>query len=126
MAQHKLKINPRKGVVVPPDVPNIFDAAELNDVKKLQVALEYYDVNERDPSGLTPLHYAASTLANDAIDLLLSQPNIDATLRDNFGRTASFVAIESWDYLGTETADKLYPHCYPRAGILRQELGLDQ
>lgn len=113
MALPKFKSQPRKGLDVPPEVPNIFAAAENNDVKALEVALQYYDVNEQDVSGLTPLHYAASTLANRTIDRLLSEPNIDATLCDNFGRSAATVAFECWAGLSTKVVDKLNPHCYP-------------
>lgn len=93
MAMPKPKPFGWKGTSVPPEVPNIFTAAENNDVNALQIALQHYDVNEQDESGLTPLHYAASTLSNRAIDLLLSQPGIDATLADDFGRSAATVAF---------------------------------
>ncbi len=56
MAIPKPKLFQQKGTIVPPEVPNIFTAAENNDVKALDLALQYYDVNERDESGMTPLH----------------------------------------------------------------------
>ncbi len=113
MAMPKPKLFGRKGTSVPPEVPNIFKAAENNDVKALEIALQHYDVNEQDESGLTALHYAASTLANHAIDRLLNEPGIDASIADNFGRSAATVAYESWNDLADSVVEKLNPHCYP-------------
>lgn len=113
MAMPKPKLLQRKGTAVPPDVPNIFSAAENNDVNALQLALEFYDVNEQDVIGMTPLHYAASTLSNQAIDVLLAHPDIDASISDDFGRSAATVAFECWNMLSDRIVDKLNPHCYP-------------
>ena len=113
MAMPKPKLFGRKGTSVPPEVPNIFSAAENDDVKALDIALQHYDVNEQDESGLTALHYAASTLANRAIDRLLNEPGIDATIADDFGRSAATVAYESWNDLADRVVEKLNPHCYP-------------
>ena len=113
MAMPKPKPLQRKGTIVPPEVPNIFAAAEANDVKALDLALKFYDVNERDETGMTPLHYAASTLSNRTIDRLLAHPHIDATLADQFGRSAATVAFECWNSLSDHVVDKLNPHCYP-------------
>jgi len=110
MAIPKPKLQLQKGTVVPPDVPNIFTAAENDDVAALELALEYYDVNESD---MTPLHYAASTLSIRTIDRLLAHPDIDATLPDKFGRSAATVAFECWGELSDRIVDKLNPHCYP-------------
>jgi ankyrin repeat protein len=97
----------------PPNIPNIFTAAESNDARALSLALTFYDVNERDAIGMTPLHYAASTRANRAIDLLLARPDIDATIADQFGRSAATVAFECWAELSDDIVDKLNPVCYP-------------
>lgn len=113
MGMPKPKSHLYKGIVVPPDVPNIFSAAENNDVRALELALEYYDVNERDECDMTPLHYAASTLSSRTIDRLLAHPDIDATLADKFGRSAATVAFECWNLLSDNIVDKLNPHCYP-------------
>ena len=113
MAMPKRKWLPQKGPNVPPEVPNIFSAAENNDVRALERALEYYDVNEPDESGMTPLHYAASTLSSRTIDRLLAHPDIDASLSDDFGRSAATVAFECWNLLSDTIVDKLNPHCYP-------------
>ncbi|MEW8350852.1 MAG: ankyrin repeat domain-containing protein [Candidatus Thiodiazotropha taylori] len=113
MAIPKPKQRERKGINVPPEVPNIFVAAENDDVKALDRALEYYDVNERDESGMTPLHYAASTLSRRTIKRLLDHPKIDATLADKFGRSAATVAFESWRELSDDIVNELNPHCYP-------------
>lgn len=113
MAMPKPKLLERKGTVVPPEVPNIFSAAENNDVKALDLAMQFYSVNEQDAIGMTPLHYAASTLSNQAIDKLLAHPDIDATLADDFGRSAATVAFECWGELADKIVDKLNPHCYP-------------
>jgi ankyrin repeat protein len=113
MALPKLKSLPRKGQDVPPQVPNIFSAAENNDVKALELALTFYNVNEPDVVGMTPLHYAASTLSNLTIDRLLAHPELDATLCDQFGRSAATVAYECWNELSDRVVDKLNLHCYP-------------
>ena len=113
MALPKLKTFPGKGTDMPPELPNIFSAAERNDVKALELALEFYDVNEQDETGMTPLHYAASTLSNNTIDKLLAHPQIDATICDEFGRSAATVAYECWGPLSDRIVDKLNPHCYP-------------
>ncbi len=113
MVTPKPKSNIRKGILIPPGVPDIFLAAENNDLQALEVALEYYDVNARDECEMTPLHYAASTLSNLTIDRLLAHPDIDATLSDKFGRTAATVAHECWNHLSDHFVDKLNPHCYP-------------
>jgi ankyrin repeat protein len=97
----------------PPNIPNIFSAAENNDVPALDLALTFYDVNERDSIGMTPLHYAASTRANRAIDRLLEHPDLDATLADQFGRSAATVAFECWAELSDDIVDKLNRVCYP-------------
>ncbi len=112
MAMPKLKSSPRKGIQIPPDIPNIFSAAENNDVNALTLALEYYDVNEQDVIGMTPLHYAASTLSNQTIDTLLAHPDIDATIADQYGRSAATVAFECWNDLADRVVDKLNEHCY--------------
>ncbi len=113
MALPKPKLKPRKGHVIPPDIPNIFSAAENNDVAALELALEHYDVNEQDESGLTPLHYAASTLSTRTRDRLLAHPDIDASIADDFGRTAATVAYECWGDLAETYIDQLNPFCYP-------------
>lgn len=113
MAMPKTKLQLQKGTVVPPEVPNIFSAAENNDVRALELALEYYDVNERDECDMTPLHYAASTLSNLTINRLLAHPDIDATLADKYGRSAATVAFECWNLLSDQIVDKLNVHCYP-------------
>lgn len=113
MAMPKPKLLQRKGPFVPPEVPNIFSAAENNDVKALDLALEFYDVNEQDATGMTPLHYAASTLSNLAVERLLAHPDIDASIADDFGRSAATVAFECWGALSDSMVDRLLPHCYP-------------
>jgi Ankyrin repeats (many copies) len=103
----------RKGTIVPPAVPNIFSAAENDDVQALELALEYYDVNERDEIGMTPLHYAASILSYRTIDRFLAHPQLDATLADKFWRSAATVAFECCGSLADSIVDTLNPHCYP-------------
>lgn len=97
------------------DINDVFTAAKLNDVVALaDLQLDiHFDVNMQDDSGLTLLHHAASTLAGDAVEWLLKQPNIDATLLDNFNRTAVTVAFENFDELADDLINKLNPHCYP-------------
>ena len=99
MATPQPKLFRRRGTIVPPEVPRILTAAESNDVKALDLTLRYYAVNERDESGMTPLHYAAGTLANQATDQLLAHPDTDATIADDFGRSAATVDFECWEEL---------------------------
>lgn len=113
MALPQPKSQPWKDTQVPPDVPNIFAAAESNNVKALELALEFYNVNEQDAIGMTALHYAASTLSNQTIDRLLAHPEIDATIADDFGRSAATVSYECWNDLSSRMVEKLDPHCYP-------------
>lgn len=113
MALPKRKVKLDKGISMPPNVPDIFLAAERNDVRELELALEYYDVNERDEIDMTPLHHAASTLAEDTRDRLLQHPDVDATLADKFGRSAATVAFECWGLMSTDYLKKLNPFCYP-------------
>lgn len=105
----------RKEKHVMDDINDVFTAAKLNDVVALaDLQLDiHFDVNMQDDSGLTLLHHAASTLAGDAVEWLLKQPNIDATLLDNFNRTAVTVAFENFDELADDLINKLNPHCYP-------------
>lgn len=95
------------------DVPDIFYAAESNDVASLKLALQFYEVNARDAIGMTPLHYAASSLAVDTIEILLQQPDIDPTLADTFGRSAASLAFECCGDFADEVLEKLNPYCYP-------------
>ncbi|GJM04771.1 MAG: hypothetical protein DHS20C09_07620 [marine bacterium B5-7] len=114
MAIPQPKFKLQKGTVVPPDVPDIFSAAADNNLQALELALEHYDVNAQDESGLTPLHYAASTLAYLTLERLLDHPDIDATLCDNYGRSASTIAFECCGSLADPIIDKfLNPRCYP-------------
>ncbi len=113
MAWPKHKNSHWKATLIPPDVPNIFSAAENDDVNALEIALDFYDVNEPDAIGMRPLHYAASTLSARTRDKLLNHPDIDPTLADDFGRSASTVAIECWGALADNFVNKLNPYCYP-------------
>lgn len=98
---------------VPPDVPDIFRVAEANDVNGLKRALQYYDVNSQDENLMTPLHYAASTLAFEAVDVLLATEGRDPTLRDRLGRTAADLAYDVWKSRGEAMSYKLLPFCHP-------------
>lgn len=113
MALPKPKPDYARQPSVPPGTPNIFEAAENNDVVGLERALEFYDVNSRDEIGMTPLHYAASTLSGRTVNRLLAHPGIDATLADEFGRSAATLALECWPMLATNLIKQLNPHCYP-------------
>ncbi len=53
-------------------------------------------INAKDGNGHTPLHKAVLNDKPDIIKYLLIQPNIDATICDNWGKTAAYYAqIES-------------------------------
>ena len=93
-------------------IPNIFQAAASNDVRALKVALKHYDINSTDEIGMTPLHYAASTLSHKTVDYLLNA-ECDATLADKFERTAATLAYECLENLSTDMVNKLKPHCFP-------------
>ncbi|GJM05884.1 MAG: hypothetical protein DHS20C09_18800 [marine bacterium B5-7] len=95
------------------EVPDIFVAAENNDVSALKIALRHANVNAQDEIGMTPLHYAASTMSEEAIDVLLDAQDIDPTLADKFGRSAASLAFECWNILALDLVNKLKPHCYP-------------
>ena len=56
------------------------------------------DINARDPEGSTPLHLASQLGRTEIVMLLMSQSNIDDTVRNSQGRTALEVAK------GSETA----------------------
>lgn len=113
MALRKPESKNRKWPKLPSDVPNIFSAAENDDVHSLDLALQFYDVNERDDADMTPLHYAASTLSRRTRDRLLKHPGIDPTLVDKFGRSAATVAFECWGHISDAYVDELNPYCYP-------------
>ncbi len=82
---------------MPPDVPNIFEAAATDDVDALEIALQYYDVNVKDENDMTPLHHAAGKFSFKAAARLLEEPDIDVTCVDKFGREAAIMAEEvSW------------------------------
>ena len=98
---------------IPPGIVDIFEAAKLNSVRDLEVALRYQDVNTVDENGLTPLHYAAGYGSLEVIDRLLVEPGIDPTIEDAAGRRASLVAIHSLEVGSVEIAEKLRPFCYP-------------
>ncbi len=70
-------------------------------------------MNAQDASGMTSLHYAASTLSNRTIDRLLAHPDIDEGIADDFGRSAATVAFECWKELSGRVVDKLNSYYYP-------------
>ena len=108
-------ILPRKGYVLPTDIPNIFHAAADNNIEALTLALQYVDVNIVNEKNMTPLHYAAGNLSYEAMNLLLDVPGIDPTIEDVYGRTASSIPLDVWG--GNQKAviisDYLRPYCYP-------------
>ncbi|KAF5619615.1 ankyrin protein [Fusarium sp. NRRL 25303] len=53
-----------------------------------------YDVNRKDPSGRTPLIYAAETCAEEAMRVLLQAREIDIHAVDNSGETALSIAVK--------------------------------
>lgn len=103
----------RKGYGVAEDVPNIFRAAAMDDVEALNVAIPHFGVNAQDENLMAALHHAAVNASMRAIDRLLAEPGIDATLVDRFDRTASYAAIEVLGEQGVPVAERLQPYCYP-------------
>ncbi|KAH7148036.1 ankyrin repeat-containing domain protein [Fusarium sp. MPI-SDFR-AT-0072] len=53
-----------------------------------------YDINTKDPSGRTPLIYAAETCAEEAMRVLLEAEKIDIHAVDNRGDTALSIAVK--------------------------------
>ena len=96
-----------------PPLPGIFSAAERNDVTALRTATKRVSVNVIDEDGMTPLHYAAASLAFEAVAYLLSVEGIDPTITDRYGRTAATVAHESWGEYGDQMVEELISSCYP-------------
>lgn len=103
----------RKGYGMAQDIPDIFRAAAMDDVNALDVAMPHFGVNARDADLMTPLHHAAANASMRAIDRLLAEPGVDATLVDRFDRTASLTALEVLGEQGVPVAERLAPHCYP-------------
>ena len=109
MGQTARKI--QKGHGMPKDIPNLFEASAQNDVAAIEIALEYYDINDTDEDGMSALHHAGAYGALDAIDYL-DKKNIDGTIKDKFGRLASWVPLEVLGpVLGAPIANKLGPIC---------------
>lgn len=107
------RIVERKGHGMAP--VDIFRAAASDDTDTLRAAIEQgVPVNSLDGNGMTPLHYAAANLSRNAIDFLLKVPGLDGTIVDNFGRTASFAAIEVNGEAGADVAEVLRETCYPQ------------
>ena len=73
---------------------NILDCAINRDLESGRLVVSRgADVNYQDKvDNLTALHWAASTGQKDFVEMLLSQPGIDTTLKDSWGRTASDLA----------------------------------
>jgi|TARA_Y100001954_G_C15714055_1_gene554575 ankyrin repeat protein len=109
MAQTAKKL--KKGYGMPTDFPNLFEAAARNDVPAIKVALEHYDINDTDKFKMSALHHAAAYGAMEAIDYLIEQ-GIDGSIKDKFGRLASWVPLEVLGpELGAPIANKLGPIC---------------
>lgn len=111
------KIQARKGNELPPDIPDIFEAAASDDVESLEIALAHLDVNSVDDNDMTALHHAAGNLSENAVNRLLEEPGIDPTMEDAEGRTASSMPLYVYGDLpeAVQLSDKLRPHCYPES-----------
>lgn len=106
--------NLQKDWNVPPDIPNVFEAAASNNVKELEIALEYHDVNERDESGMTPLHHASATLSFDTAERLLKEVGVNTAIQDNNGREAAIMAEETFGF-GSQEAVMMRELIWPPA-----------
>ncbi len=110
-----VNIKDQKEYALKEDILNAFMQASIDDVIGLKKSLEVVSVNERDEHGMTMLHHAAIGLGEESVELLLSKDGIDATIEDNFGRSASFATLEvngdSEEVL--RMTDMLAPYCYP-------------
>ena len=77
------------------DVPDIIEAAERGDIKKIEAALSLgEDVNVQEgATGITPLHAAIAGNHVAAVRYLLMQPDIDLDVKDKFGRSPVGLAL---------------------------------
>lgn len=108
----------RKAKDVPPDIPNIFEAAATNDIEGLKVALEYFDIDEPDSeTQMTPIHFAVAYGATEAAKILIER-DANLCLLDKFDRTPLRLMNEVHGYDGT-----LYPEL--RAILTEHTLDLD-
>lgn len=94
----------QKDINLPPDVPTIFEAAASNNIDMLEVALQYYDVNDIDENGMSGLHYAAASLSFETAKRLLMESNLNVFLKDNFGREAAIMGFETNGFTSDEAA----------------------
>ena len=54
-----------------------------------------YDINERDNSGRSPLHIAATVQNHDLMTLLLKEKGIDINIQDNISFFLFLLIVES-------------------------------
>lgn len=76
---------------------NIFEATQKGDIKTLRDLVENQgvDVNTRDKSGQTPLHYAVKHQQAAVVKYLLSRKNIQINAKDNWQCTPLHEAISN-------------------------------
>lgn len=105
----------KKGVELPPNIPDIFEAAKNNNLADLEIALQHYDVNVVNDKRMSALHYAAGNLSVEAVERLLKEKDIDPTIVDIYGRTASSMPLDVWGDLqdAISLSDFLRSYCYP-------------
>lgn len=78
----------------PPKIENLFDAAKLGDLERAQFFLTQGDVNAKDQTGYTPLHWSVTRRHADVARLLLtSGANVNA--RDKEQNTP-LLAATNW------------------------------
>jgi len=98
------KRNIQKGINLPPDIPTIFEAAASDNIHMLEVALQYYDVNDVDANGMSGLHYAAASLSFETAKRLLLEPDLNVFQKDDFGREAAIMGFEIHGFTSNKAA----------------------
>ena len=83
---------------MPPDIPTIFEASASDDRSMLELALQYYDVNDVDGNGMTGLHYASASLSFSTAERLLLEEDVDVHVKDKFDREAAIMGFEVHGY----------------------------
>ena len=91
----------QKSALPPPprtwDITPLFEAILANDIKKAHQEIERNSKQVNliyAQNGNTPLHVAALNGYTEIVRLLLAQPGIDKTLKNNDGKTAQDLALE--------------------------------
>lgn len=104
---------------MPIDLSVAFKAARQNDISTLREAIAAVDVDEiKDDSGRTLLHHAVIALAEDAVEFLLVEAEINPDPEDNNGMHPAVLLAEVWGHkneIAISIGNKLLDHGTPFA-----------